>query len=307
MFLTIGLFALIFALGNIDYAVVFSIAPYLNENIVTVVGICFLIGAMAKSAQIGLHVWLPQAMEGQRNTIFNYNKSINGTLILKKFYSTVSNKRSIVPNQDLLDAMVGDLLGDGSIGMGNYKKWPEMNGRLEFTFSVSNLAYLKYLKFNVYSDICTLKEPTAWPNILVYPDKAVTQYWFSSKRLPFISEIHKIWYIQQTEKEKGFIKIVPSNICSLLKPIGLAHWIMGDGYYAKGTVYLCTDNFSKEEVEHLIFVLQENLGLKASIQKRTRSTGIVCWRIGFSRLSLNRLKELVLPHFIPEMLYKLNL
>lgn len=314
MFLTIGLFALIFALGNIDYAVVFSIAPYLNENIVTVVGICFLIGAMAKSAQIGLHVWLPQAMEGQRNTIFNYNKSINGTLILKKFYSTVSNKRSRVPNQDLLDAMVGDLLADGSIGMGNYKKWPATNGRLEFTFSVSYLAYLKYLKFNVYSDICTLKEPTAWtrsPNILGNPDKAVTQYWFSSKRLPFISEIYKIWYIQQTEKEKGGSvtdrKIVPSNICSLLKPIGLAHWIMGDGYYAKGTVYLCTDNFSKEEVEHLIFVLQENLGLKATIQKRTRSTGIVCWRIGFSRLSLNRLKELVLPHFIPEMLYKLNL
>lgn len=64
MFLTIGLFALIFALGNVDYAVVFSIASYLNENTITIIGICFLIGAMAKSAQIGLHVWLPQAMEG---------------------------------------------------------------------------------------------------------------------------------------------------------------------------------------------------------------------------------------------------
>ncbi|GGU89384.1 hypothetical protein GCM10010211_64880 [Streptomyces albospinus] len=70
MFLTIGLFALIFALGNIDYAIVFSIAPYLNENTVTIIGICFLIGAMAKSAQIGLHVWLPQAMEGKRKQIF---------------------------------------------------------------------------------------------------------------------------------------------------------------------------------------------------------------------------------------------
>lgn len=47
-----------------DYSTIFSLAPYLNQNIITLVGICLLIGAMAKSSQIGLHVWLPQAMEG---------------------------------------------------------------------------------------------------------------------------------------------------------------------------------------------------------------------------------------------------
>ena len=49
---------------NLDYATVFSLAPYMNENVVTIVGICLLIGAMAKSSQVGLHVWLPMAMEG---------------------------------------------------------------------------------------------------------------------------------------------------------------------------------------------------------------------------------------------------
>ena len=49
---------------NIDYYTIFSLAPYLNQNIITLIGICLLIGAMAKSSQIGLHVWLPQAMEG---------------------------------------------------------------------------------------------------------------------------------------------------------------------------------------------------------------------------------------------------
>jgi NADH-ubiquinone oxidoreductase chain 5 len=63
-FLTIGMFAILWSFGNLDYYTVFSITPYYNDNIITIVGICLLIGAMAKSSQIGLHVWLPMAMEG---------------------------------------------------------------------------------------------------------------------------------------------------------------------------------------------------------------------------------------------------
>nr|YP_009582593.1 NADH dehydrogenase subunit 5 [Dactylellina haptotyla]QBL01978.1 NADH dehydrogenase subunit 5 [Dactylellina haptotyla] len=63
-FLTIGMFAMIWAFSNIDYSTVFSLAPYISENVVTLICICLLIGAMAKSSQLGLHVWLPMAMEG---------------------------------------------------------------------------------------------------------------------------------------------------------------------------------------------------------------------------------------------------
>jgi NADH-ubiquinone oxidoreductase chain 5 len=63
-FLTIGMFVLLWSLGNLDYSTVFSVAPYINENVITIIGICLLIGAMAKSSQVGLHIWLPMAMEG---------------------------------------------------------------------------------------------------------------------------------------------------------------------------------------------------------------------------------------------------
>lgn len=69
-FLTIGMFVILWSFGNVDYSTVFSLAPYINENIITIIGICLLIGAMAKSSQVGLHVWLPMAMEGWCNRAF---------------------------------------------------------------------------------------------------------------------------------------------------------------------------------------------------------------------------------------------
>jgi len=63
-FLTIGFFAIFFAFGSLNYGIVFAISPYVNIDIITFIVFLLLLGAAAKSAQLGLHVWLPMAMEG---------------------------------------------------------------------------------------------------------------------------------------------------------------------------------------------------------------------------------------------------
>ena len=67
---------------NLDYSTVYSLAPFINDNVMTIIGVCLLIGAMAKSSQVGLHVWLPMAIffikvvNGQRTvtTLNSYGK-----------------------------------------------------------------------------------------------------------------------------------------------------------------------------------------------------------------------------------------
>lgn len=77
----IGDFGLVLGIGviyctfkSLDFQVVFSLVPYFKDdsfiflglevNLITLISILLFIGAVGKSAQLGLHVWLPDAMEG---------------------------------------------------------------------------------------------------------------------------------------------------------------------------------------------------------------------------------------------------
>ena len=71
----LGIGLVLFHFGSLDYAAVFSVAPQMADEKINLIGnmqwslmtvtcILLFIGAMGKSAQVPLHVWLPDSMEG---------------------------------------------------------------------------------------------------------------------------------------------------------------------------------------------------------------------------------------------------
>jgi len=71
----LGIGLVLYHFGSLDYAAVFSVAPAMADTKINLIGnaswslmtvtcILLFIGAMGKSAQVPLHVWLPDSMEG---------------------------------------------------------------------------------------------------------------------------------------------------------------------------------------------------------------------------------------------------
>ena len=72
--LALGIFAVFMLFGSVEFDTIFAAAPDkadamftlfgLDVHAITAIGLLLFVGAVGKSAQLGLHTWLPDAMEG---------------------------------------------------------------------------------------------------------------------------------------------------------------------------------------------------------------------------------------------------
>jgi len=191
------------------------------------------------------------------------------------------------------EVLIGILLGDAHI----QKKSSNGNSRLIYTQSATIHKEYFYYIYNLFKPLCVNNHI---PYLNNSKDKRTNEKYsaitFATMSLPCFNIYRELFYTLNT-------KIVPEAIYKLLTAKSLAFWIMDDGSRHGKGLHISVYYFSTEDVDKLIYVLQDKFNLRCSIHYNKDKKP----RIYIFKESMNNLKSLVLPYFINQMYYKLGL
>lgn len=169
--------------------------------------------------------------------------------------------------------IIGLLLGDANIQVFQKSKVSTLptTARLRIIHSEKQYEYIQH-KYEILKPLIRQKK------ILSYTEtnkngKIYVKYYFNTKTMPELAFFYHMFY-KKDPKTNQIVKILPKLIHRFLTPITLAYWFMDDGSLKwknrSKAVRICTDSFTKSEVEYLTFLLNKQYNLQARTFK-TRS------------------------------------
>jgi len=188
------------------------------------------------------------------------------------------------------DIIAGTILGDGYLDVLSGGKLV----RLQVLHSEKQAAYVKW-KFRELKQI--VRTPPRQE--IVVDRRYATRYrrWrFYTLSHPALEKYHQLFY-------RDHKKIIPDSLPRLLKsPLALAVWYMDDGKRRPDCrgVYLDTICFLRREQNILIDILQRNFRIASRLHWNGDG-----WHIYIPYPDSMRFRDIIEPHIIPSMRYKL--
>jgi hypothetical protein len=224
-----------------------------------------------------------------------------------------SNKRIGPHNVEILQVIIGSLLGDGHLD----KRNKGIGTRLIIEQTNQNVEYLMWLYNYFYKQgYCSSLKPKLFKRIkkknTVYFGVKFNTYTFSS-----FNWIHDLFYkikgqastcAKQTPGGWRYIKIIPiSFLYEYLSPLALAVWFMDDGSKLGSGFKIATNCFELSELEELCKLLFEKYNLNSSIHSNKIKGLHATWTLYIKKNSARSFANLIEPFMLNSMKYKLGI
>lgn len=192
-------------------------------------------------------------------------------------------------NDEQYQIFLGSMLGDGSISLNRSGNL----GRHIFAHSEKQKEYCIW-KSEKFMNICyhyrTFEEKQHYDN---RTDKTYRAYFCYSHEKLMFKKYFDMWYNQVDGKN---IKHIPINELYNLNSLGIAVWFMDDGYTHKGSYYICTNCFSKED----LICVQIFFRIKYNIDTSIQSNHVLYIKSNSKEIFLNLIKN----HIHNDCVYK---
>ena len=140
--------------------------------------------------------------------------------------------------------LIGTLLGDGTMRI-------KKNAHLEINHSFNQKVLVDWIfsKFDGF-----VSTPPKWRK----GNGKREAYRFATQKLPIFTPFYNLFY-------RDGEKFIPENL--KLDPLSLAVWFMDDGSKSRSSIYLNTQQFTKDEQLKLIDLLRNQFDIDSTLNK----------------------------------------